>query len=516
MKSYRPWAPLQPYLLPPSPTEWLPSEHIVYFVLAVVEQLDLSAIEQAIAAKDPRGERPYSPRMMVALLLYGYCIGVFSSRRLARATYDDVGFRVLAADSHPHFTTINDFRLTHGEALGGLFLQGLRLCERAGLVQLGHVSLDGAKLQANASKHKAMSYKRMQEEESRLRAEIEAMMRRADEIDRAEDALYGTGRDPWWDMPEELKHRESRLARILAAKEELEREAAAERANQLREQQQALEAKAADRAVAPNKRKEAATLAAKRAQQALLLDPPNGDDSDDGDDHDEPGAPAGDLPRHHVATTADGKPAPKAQRNFTDPDSRIMAKSGAFMQAYNAHIAVDGAHQIIVAQAVTNQCPDVEHLAPVIERTKDGLGRYPDRVTADSGYYSSENVEYCEKRGIDPYICVGRTKHDGSLTFAASAPPGPTRDRMAAKLTTHTGRAVYALRKETVEPVFGQIKEARRFRRFSVRGLAKVRWEWGLVCLAHNLLKLFRTLWTDAAAAAALAEAETATATAAA
>lgn len=498
-KSYRPWTPLQPYLLPPSPTEWLPSEHLVYFVLEVVSQLDLAAIERAIAAKDPRGERPYAPRMMVALLLYGYCIGVFSSRRLARATHEDVAFRVLAAGSHPHFTTINDFRLTHGEAIGGLFLQGLRLCQRAGLVQLGHVSLDGAKVLANASKHKAMSYKRMQDEEARLRAEVEALMRRADETDRAEDELYGTGRDPWWDMPEELTHRETRLARILAAKEELEREAAAERASQLREQQQSLELKAANPAVTPNKRKEAATLAAKRAQQALALDPR------DDDDDDEPSAPADDLPHHRIATTADGKPAPKAQRNFTDPDSRIMMKGGAFVQAYNAQIAVDGAHQVIVAQAVTNQAPDLEHFVPMMNRTSEAFDKNPERVSADSGYYSAKNAEHCEAQTIDAYLCVGRTKHDGEQTFSATAHAGPARDRMQAKLQTHTGHAIYSRRKTIVEPVFGQIQAARSFRRFSVRGLAKVRWEWSLVCLGHNLLKLFRVSWSRAAAAAGAA-----------
>lgn len=488
-KTYRPWTPLQPYLLPPSPTEWLPKNHLVYFVLEVVSQLDLSAIELAIAAKDPRGERPYAPRMMVALLIYGYCIGVFSSRRLARATYEDVAFRVLASESHPHFTTINDFRLAHGDALGSLFVQGLRLCERAGLVQLGHVSLDGAKLLANASKHKAMSYKRMQDEEARLRAEVDALLRRAAEVDREEDALFGVGRDPW-DLPEELSHREGRLARIQAAKAELEREAADERARQLRDQEQSLKAKAADPAVSPNKRKEAATLAAKRAQQALTLDSA---DKKPSDDDEPPAASAGDLPRHRPSTTSDGKPAPKAQRNFTDPDSRIMQKSGTFIQAYNAQIAVDGEHQIIVAHAVTNQSPDTEHLPPMMKRIKEATGRYPERLTADSGYYSNANVEHCEELAVDPYICVGRTKHDGTLTLNPTASPGPTRDRMVAKMTSHRGRAVYSRRKVIVEPVFGQIQQARGFRRFSMRGLLKSRWEFGLVCFGHNLLKLFRS-----------------------
>src|SRR5688572_8929512 len=258
-KAFRPWTPNQPYLLPPSPTEWLPEGHLVYFVLETVQELDLEAIETAIAAKDPRGERPYSPRFMVALLLYGYCTGVFSSRRLARATYEDVAFRVLAGEAHPYFTTINEFRLTHGEALGGLFVQGLRLCERAGLIKLGHVALDGAKLLANASKHKAMSYQRMKDDEARLRAEVEALLRRADEVDRQEDELYGSGHDPWSDVPEELKRRETRLQRIRAAKAELEQEAAAARAAELRERAAEHDQKAQDPEVDPAERERAAT-----------------------------------------------------------------------------------------------------------------------------------------------------------------------------------------------------------------------------------------------------------------
>jgi len=192
-KSYEQWSPLQPYLLPPSPLEWLPEDHLAFFVLEVIEQLDVGAIENRIQAKDGRGQRPYSPRMMMALLLYGYCVGVFSSRRIARATYEDVAFRVLASDKHPHFTSINQFRLDHIEAFRVLFVQGLRLCAQAGLVKLGHVSLDGTKILANASKHKAMSYKRMQEQEAKLRAEVDRLLARADEIDLQEDEMFGVG-----------------------------------------------------------------------------------------------------------------------------------------------------------------------------------------------------------------------------------------------------------------------------------------------------------------------------------
>jgi transposase len=481
-KSYRPWAPLQGYLLPPSPTEWLPKGHLAYFVLDVVEQLDLSAIERAIATKDPRGERPYSPRMLMAILLYGYCVGVFSSRRLARATYEDVAFRVLAGEAHPHFTTINDFRLVHGAALGDLFVQSVRLCARAGLVDLAHVSVDGAKILANASKHKAMSYKRMKDEEARLRAEVEALLRRADEVDREEDELYGAGADPWCDVPEELQRRESRIERIRAAKAELEREAAAARAQELRTNAAEQREKSADLAVDPIERKRAATRAAKSEAQAEEID------SDD----DPRGSASGDLARHRVPHSPDGTPTPESQRNFTDPESRIMVKDGAYVQAYNAQAVVDDRAQVIVAQAVTNQGPDQQHLVPMLKLVRKTVGELPIRASADSGYFSTANVEYCEDHAIDAYVSVGRIDHRGQTQFNATAAHSEARDRMQAKLTTRLGRAYYRRRKVIVEPVFGQIQQARGFRRFSLRGLRKTGFEWALVCLTHNLLKLFR------------------------
>jgi transposase len=223
-KSYRPWTPTQAYLLPPSPMEWLDEGHLAYFVLDLVPTLDLTAIERAIQAKDARGERPYPPVMMAVLLIYAYCVGVFSSRKMARATYEDVAFRVICGGEHPHFTTINQFRLDHREALAGLFVQVLRLCRKAGLVKLGHVSFDGTKVQANASKHKAMSYARLLEEEKRLEAEVKALLARADEADRREDQMYGAGQTAE-DLPEEMRRREQRLDRIRAAKAALEEEA---------------------------------------------------------------------------------------------------------------------------------------------------------------------------------------------------------------------------------------------------------------------------------------------------
>lgn len=483
-KSYRPWAPNQPYLLPPSPSDWLPQGHLAYFILDVVERLDLGAIERAIAEKDPRGERPYSPRLMVALLIYGYCVGIFSSRKLARATYEDVAVRVLAGEAHPYFTTVNQFRLDHREALAALFLQVLRLCRRAGLVKLGHVALDGTKVKANASKHKAMSYKRMTEEEARLRGEINDLLAQADAVDASEDEQYGVGVAPQ-DLPEELQRREARLERIAEAMAQLEREAAQTRAEELRRNAEGQWARAQDESIDGTERGRAATRAAKSEAKAAELDPPDDEDPP-------PPASDDDLPQHRVPASEDGEPDPKAQRNFTDADSRIMVKGGAYVQAYNAQLVVDEKSQIIVAQAVTNLSPDQPHVVPMLDRVERNTGRKPKRISMDNGYYSDDNAAECASRGIDAYIAAGRTPHgDGGQ---AAGTLSPTRAAMKAKLESPEGHAVYARRKAIVEPAIGQIKAAQGFRRFSLRGMAKVRCEWAWVCMTHNLLKLFRAM----------------------
>jgi transposase len=497
VKSYRPWSPTQSFLLPPSPLEWLPEGHLAYFVLDVAQGLDLAEIEGAIQAKDGRGERPYPPAMMVALLVYGYCVGVFSSRRLARATYEDVAFRVLAGGEHPHFTTVNQFRLDHREALAKLFVQVLRLCRKAGLVKLGHVAFDGSKVAANASKHKAMSYKRMQEEERRLEAEVKALLARADEADRREDAQYGVGQSPE-DLPEELQRRESRLSRIREAKAALEKEAAEARTEELLDQARAQREKASDERVEPAERERAATRAEKAEEKAREL---SGKDSDD--DGPEGGSATGDLPHHRVPAETDGTPKPITQRNFTDPDSRIMVKGGEFLQGYNAQAAVDAESQIIVAAAVTNQPPDQEHLAPMLGQVIENCGEAPAVASADSGYFSRENAEACAAQGVDAYIAVGREPAERPTTSESPSPAQQARMAMAAKLGTAEGKAIYARRKCIVEPAFGQIKQARGFRRFSFRGLGKVRAEWSFVCATHNLLKLFRSGYSPLVAAAA-------------
>lgn len=490
VKGYRRYTPMQSFLLPPSPQEWLPEDHLVYFVLAFVQRLDLSPIERRIQAKDPRGTAPYAPQMMVALLLYGYAKGVYSSRGLERATVEDVAFRVLAGGGQPHFTTINQFRGCHREALAGLFVQVLSACQSAGLVKLGHVAIDGTKMKANASKHKAMSADRMAKDQERLRAEADAWLARADAEDAADDAEHGP-----YDPQEEVRRREKRIAQMNAALEALSRETAAARAAELRRQAEELRAKAKDPARTPPKQKEAATLADKRVQQALALDP-----IDDDDDKDPPG-PDDDLPRNSPPATKDGKPKPKAQRNFTDPESRIMLRDGAFLQAYNAQLAVDDAHQIIVAAALSNQAPDAEYFEPMLRRVAENCGDVPDSATGDTGYFSEANVRFAERMGTEPFLAVGKHRNDGSQVPAQETPQQqtPARAAMRAKLETPRGRAIYARRKSTVEPVFGQIR-TRGYRQVSFRGLRKNQLEWSFVGLVHNLLKLFRAQQAAAAA----------------
>ena len=481
-KQYRPWTPEQTFLLPPSPTEWLPEGHLAYFILEVVRELDLGAVEAAIHKKDPRGERPYSPRMMTSLILYAYCTGTFSSRKIERATHEDVALRVIAAGSHPHWTTINTFRLEHRAALSDLFVQVLRLCARSGLKTLGHVALDGSKVSANASKHKAMSYGRMKEEEQRLAKEIEALMRRAEDVDAREDKEFGADKRGD-ELPEELQRRESRLQRIRQAKAELEKEAKEGRAADLRDNAAALREKVDDRTATKRERKAAATLATKSEKKADELSPRDDDD----DDQDGGGT---ELATHRVQATPDGTPKEKAQRNFTDPESRIMIRNGAFLQAFNAQAAVSE-DQIIVAHGVTSDATDAQHLAPMVERIKQNCGEAPKILTADTGYLSEANITFCAKNGVDAYIAT-RKSDAAKLSSVPDTEALIAHWGMHDKVSSPRGRKLYALRKVLVEPVFGQIKSAMGFRRFSLRGLLKAAAEWGIVCACHNLLKVFR------------------------
>ncbi len=466
----------QPLLLPPSLQDWLPEAHLARFISDVVDGLDLSAIYVAYNRKDGRGLAAYHPVMMVRLLLYGYCLGVASSRQIERRTHEDVAFRYLAADQHPDHDTIASFRQSHLQNLAGLFLQALRLCEKAGLVKLGHVAIDGTKLQANASKHKAMSYERMNEKEKALKAEVEKLLEEAARTDAEEDAKYGKGKRGD-ELPAGLARRESRLKKIAEAKAALEQEA----------RERAVAAKAAAEARLEERRKQ----------------------------EQERGKKLGGRPPQ-VPDPEQAKPEPKAQRNFTDPDSRIM-KDGAtksFLQGFNAQAAVDDTAQVIVGCAITQEVNDKQQLAPMIQQVEQNLGRKPEKATADAGYFSVAAVTDPRVNGVELLVPPDRQKHDATTEGAgeviqeqaklaeepsrAEVPADPAlaqasvADAMRQKLRSPEGRAVYKMRKAVVEPVFGQIKECRGFRRFLFRGLKKVEAEWQIICLTHNLLKLFR------------------------
>jgi len=447
-KTYRPWNPNQPWLFPPSPQDWLPQNDLVYFVLDTVNALDLSAITQKYEQEE-RGYPPYHPRMMVALLFYAYCRGLFSSRKIMQACAERLTFRVLVGDDIPDFRTISDFRKLHLKALSGLFVQILQLCREAGLVKLGHIALDGTKIKANASRHKAMSYGRMKEEEARLQGEIQELLAQAEAADGQEDRDYGPDRRGD-ELPEELARRESRLQRIQEAKQALEAQAKAAAEQARRDQEQRLE----EREDVPDQR-------GRRAQ------------------------PVSDVP------------AEKKQYNFTDPESKIMKTSNkGWDQCGNAQAAVDGHQQIIVACDVTDQPNDKQQFAPMLTQAQENVGGQHKigNASADSGYYSEANVQYAESQGIDAYVATERLKHTDRV---AKCPRGrmakdlTVKEKMARKLRTKKGRGTYSRRKCIVEPVFGQIKRARGFVQFSLRGLAQMRGEWSLVCLTHNLLKLF-------------------------
>jgi len=487
-KQYKPWTPDPPFLLPPSPLEWLPEGHLAHVVLDVVGALDLDEIEGPLHAKDRRGARPYNPAMMTALLLYGYCVGVFSSRKLERATYEDVAFRVIGGGNHPDHSRIATFRRDHLEALRGLLLLGLKRCQKAGMVKLGHGAIDGTKIQGNASKHKAMSYERMLQTERRLQGEIDALLARAEEIDSSEDTRYGHGgREE--DLPAELRRREQRLARIREAKSRLEAEAAEARARPLRVPAHRAAEPSKDDTVETAARKRAGTRSTRRAA-AAGKPAPGRDDEDIAPPTTEDG-----LPMHEPKAKRDGTPTPTAQRNFTDADRRIMASQGTFVQGYSCQAAVDDAHQIIVAEAVSNQSPDNGNLVPMLGLVQQSCDATPAAATGESGYWTSTVEEQAARMGTNAYLSTERRRHwdaDDTVTEGTPSRDLDPRGRMRHKLRTTRGRAIYARRKGTVEPVFGQTKEGRGFRRFHLRGLSGVIGEWAIVCTGHNLLKRFR------------------------
>ena len=437
-KYFRAWKIDEAQLLPPSVQDYVPKDHLSRLIVALVrESLDLSAI--AGSSTSGLGQPPFDPRMMTALLLHGYASGIYSSRRIAKAAVERADFMMIVAGDAPDFRTISEFRRRHLKELAGLFVQVLRLAERAGLVKLGHVALDGTKVKANASKHKAMSYERMKKRETELKAEVDRWLAAAAAADAEEDRLYGDKRGD--EMPDWVADKQQRLAKIAQAKAELEEEAKA-----------AAEAEERRRAEAEEKR-----IAEGRKKTGRTPAPPK------------------------------AEPDGKAQRNFTDPQSRVLLTKDGYIQGYNAQAAVDAAAQIIVAHDLTPSMSDQDQLVPLMDAIERNLGRKPKQASADSGYCSERNLAALADRRISAYIATGRAKHPGDAKRNLT---GRLTKAMQLKLKRAGWRSRYRLRKQIVEPVFGQIKQARGFRQFLLRGIEKVRLEWALICTAHNLTKL--------------------------
>jgi transposase len=459
-KNYRAWDADQGRQEPISPRDALPEDDLVFFLLDLVPQLDLSAFHNHYA-REQRGQPPFDVTLMVTLLVYAYCLGVCSSRKIAAACQRNLAFRAIVGNDPPDFRTISDFRKIHTAAFRPLFLEVLRLAGEMGLVKLGNLSTDGTKMGANASRHKAMSYRYMAKEIERLEAEIDQLLKQAEKLDAEQDAALGSRRGD--ELPEELKRREDRLAKIREAKARLEAEARA-RAD---EEQRRRDDEQAKREAEGRKR---------RGKEPAPIDP---------------------------------TPEDKAQTNFTDAQAKIMKQSNkGFDYSYNAQAVVDAAEQIIVAAEATNAANDKEQAVPMARATLENLKAAgierptaadgtPAAIpnTADSGYFSEKAVGELEAMGIDPHIAIGRQKHHESPVTAEPGVPrteAGAQEKMRHKLGSAAGKALYAAGKQIVEPVFGLIKSARGIRQFLLRGLEKVSAEWQLICLRHNLLKMWR------------------------
>jgi len=450
---FRAYSREQAFLLPPSMKDWLPEGDLAYFIGELVDSLDLTQIEryyqvketaEGVRGKANSGQPAFHPKVMVGLLFYGYCLGTPSSRRIAWLCERDAGYRIVAANERPNFRTISEFRRIHLKAIRKLFVQVLHMAREAGLVKLGHVALDGTKVKANASKHKAMSYERLCAKEAEYARQVEELLERAQRTDEAEDAEYGKERRGD-ELPEELRFRQNRLKKI-------------------REAKQALEEAARQKAQAEGK------LTAQGEPQ-----PPS---------------------RGRPAARPPGTPEPTAQRNFTDADSKIMKMAnGSFDQAYNCQAAVEAGSQIIVAADVTQAANDKQQVQPMVKQIRENLGDVPDQMSGDNGYYSEDNVRSLREDGIDDYLCPDRLKHGETLPRVRGRIPKDISfiDRVRRKLLSKKGRLTYGLRKETAEPVFGQIKHARGLIQFLLRGAVKVKGEWLLWCTTHNVLKLWAT-----------------------
>jgi transposase len=458
-KTFRDWKPNEYVHRAVTPTEVLPEDDLVFFLLDLVPQLNLGPI-YAHYERETRGAPPFDVAMMVTLLFYSYSVGVFSSRKIAAACERNIAFLAIVGNQPPDFRTISDFRKNHLQPLGDLFVDVLAIAGELGMVKLGNVALDGSKFRANASRHKAMSYGYMKKEVERLRAEIDALLNQVEQTDAEQDAALGSRRGD--ELPDELKRRQDRLQAIEEAMQRLEQEAKERAEAKRREREQA------------------------QAEREA----------------------SGQKPRGRQPKPISETPEDKAQTNFTDPDAKIMKTSNkGFDYCFNAQVVVDEGFQIIVGADVTPAANDKQQATPLAEATLANLeaaeietpreddgteAKIP--LSADTGYFSEDNVNDLETQGFDPYIAVGRQKHNQSQPPKTDTPPAEAtpKERMAQKLRTESGRETYAKRKHIVEPVFGQMKHARGFRQFLLRGLKNVQAEWKLVCLTHNLLKIWR------------------------
>lgn len=436
----------QPFLLPPSLQDWLPEQHLARFIGDVVSELDLSAITQEYARKDGRGYAAYHPVMLTRLLLYAYCVGKPSSRQIEKSTYDDLAFRYLAADQHPDHDTIANFRQQHLQQLAALFLEALRLCREAGLVKLGHVALDGTKVQAQASFRKNIKGDEMLQREQKLAQRVDQMLKAAERADSDEDNRYGKGRRGD-ELPADLATAEKRLAKLRETKAKMEEAA----------------------------REQAAKLAQERERAG--------------------GRPRSDAEKKRWQRAKTRSQLTGQKMNLTDGDSQLMkdGATGSIMQSYNAQAVADEQQQIILAADVTKDCNDKTQLVPMTEQLVANVGTAPLILSADCGYWTEDQLAHKILRNIQVLVPPdaekrGQDKLDEELP--ANAPRTERAQRMREQMKDPAVAAVYRMRKAIVEPVFAYIKERRGFRRFSLRGLTKVRAEWALICLTHNLLKL--------------------------
>lgn len=444
-KEYLSFNRQQAYLLPPSIDEWLPQEHLARFIIEIVKELDLSNIHKAYGGQG--GSKAYHPEVLLSLLFYGYAIGVFSSRKIERATYDSVAFRYIAANTHPDHDTIATFRKRFLSELESLFVQILMVAQSAGFLKVGKVSLDGTKIKANASKHKALSYAYANKLQEQLEAEVRTLMQKAEVADN-EDANDGM------DIPKELLRREERLKVIKEATAQIE-----QRAKERYEKEKALYDEKMQ------KREEKEKLSGKK--------------------------PKGKLPQEPV-----NEPKPTDQINLTDDESRIMKTSGGgFEQCYNAQASVEHDSRLIVHQHVTQNTNDKQEIAPTLNWFTNYPELKPPSLLADAGYFSEHNIHQCEDNKVTPYISFGKDRHNQPLEerfkVEEPLPENPTVvEKMKHRLQTKEGKEIYALRKSSVEPVFGVIKHVIGFRQFMLRGFEKAKGEWNLICIAYNLKRL--------------------------